>query len=501
MRTNTARATSKLEPKTQECSASSHAGEIEPGAAGGAIGQIVGSALSLKRRGGIGRDGLVVRSLSARLRVQLLARSIHPWDRDRPADERGELFVQQCLEDVSIAIPQLFRSMPEIQEMEITILDPKGKSAIMAGVVKRGDALAAKGISAGMMLREMGMIYGRSNAGFEQMEEKSRVDFQCPVAGASAGSAAGAIWFDRVAIFRARERDCKAAMRGNRAKGRKRISDMGAVLTAKLSVHGARPSAPHDSLRGNLELDPAFCWQAVYSRDHRFDGLFFAGIASTGVYCRPICPVSFGHPESVHWFQSAAAAEAAGFRPCRRCRPDTAPGSSAWYGTWAVVSRALKLISEGALDGGNLESLAERVGIGSRHLRRLFQRHLGASPLKIARSHRVLVARNLIAQTQLPIAEIAKGTGFRSIRQFNHSVRTAFGKSPTALRRLHRTPAVRDPLGGIVVHLPYRPPFDWPSLIQFFKGSCDSRRGICGRRNLSQDDRNRRRGGSDRGVA
>jgi hypothetical protein len=171
MRTNTARATSKLEPKTQECSGPSHAGEIEPGAAGGAIGQIVGSALSLKRRGGIGRDGLVVRSLSARLRVQLLARSIHPWDRDRPADERGELFVQQCLEDVSIAIPQLFRSMPEIQEMEITILDPKGKSAIMAGVVNRGDALAAKGISAGMMLRDMGMIYGRSNAGFEQMEE------------------------------------------------------------------------------------------------------------------------------------------------------------------------------------------------------------------------------------------------------------------------------------------------------------------------------------------
>jgi len=134
-----------------------------------------------------------------------------------------------------------------------------------------------------------------------------------------------------------------------------------------------------------------------------------------------------------------------------------------------VVSRALKLISEGALDGGNLDQLAERLGIGSRHLRRLFQRHLGASPLKIARSHRVLVARNLIMETQLPIAEIALGTGFRSIRQFNHSVRTAFDQSPRALRRQQGSAAASDPLAGIVVHLPYRPPFDWPSLLLFLK--------------------------------
>jgi AraC family transcriptional regulator of adaptative response / DNA-3-methyladenine glycosylase II len=240
-------------------------------------------------------------------------------------------------------------------------------------------------------------------------------------------------------------------------------------LTVDFAIHNARASVPPDSPGGNLQLDPAFCWQAVYSRDHRFDGRFFAGIVTTSVYCRSICPVSFGHPESVRWFQSAAAAEAAGFRPCRRCHPDISPGSSAWFGTWAVVSRALKLISEGALDGGNLEQLADRVGIGSRHLRRLFQQHLGASPLKIARSHRVLVARNLIAETQLPITEIALGTGFRSIRQFNHSVRTAFGQSPTQLRRLNDAGAVRDPQAGIIVHLPYRPPFDWPSLIQFFK--------------------------------
>src|SRR5580700_6297714 len=111
---------------------------------------------------------------------------------------------------------------------------------------------------------------------------------------------------------------------------------------------------------GNLELDPALCWQAVYSRDRRFDGRFFAGIGSTGVYCRSICPASFGHPANVKWFHSAPAAEAAGFRPCKRCRPDTSPGSSAWFGTLAVVSHALRLISEGALDNGNLEQLAER---------------------------------------------------------------------------------------------------------------------------------------------
>jgi AraC family transcriptional regulator of adaptative response / DNA-3-methyladenine glycosylase II len=240
-------------------------------------------------------------------------------------------------------------------------------------------------------------------------------------------------------------------------------------LSKGFATRNARARLTADPPRGNLQLDPAFCWQAVYSRDHRFDGRFFAGIATTRVYCRSICPVSFGHPESVHWFQSAASAEAAGFRPCRRCRPDTSPGSSAWFGTWAVVSRALKLISEGALDGGNLEQLAECLGIGSRHLRRLFQQHLGASPLKIARSHRVLVAKSLIVETQLPVTEIARGTGFRSIRQFNHSMRTAFGQAPTAIRRLHGTAAVRDPLAGIIVHLPYRPPFDWPSLIQFLK--------------------------------
>jgi hypothetical protein len=132
---------------------------------------MVSRALSLRPRGAIGNDGLVVQNLSARLRVQLLARPIHPWDRDRPAGERSELFVQQCLEDVSTAIPNLFCSMPEIDEMEVTVLDPRRKSAIIAGIVKRSDALASNCLSAGMRLRAMGLAYGRSNFGFERMEE------------------------------------------------------------------------------------------------------------------------------------------------------------------------------------------------------------------------------------------------------------------------------------------------------------------------------------------
>jgi hypothetical protein len=143
-----------------------------PAIEGGPISQVVSRALSLRPRGAVGNDGLVVLNLSARLKVQLLARPIHPWDRDRPANERDELFVQQCLEDVSTAIPKLFRSMPEIEEMEITVLDPRDNRAIIAGAVTRSDALASNSLPAGMKLKAMGLAYGRTNSGFERMEEK-----------------------------------------------------------------------------------------------------------------------------------------------------------------------------------------------------------------------------------------------------------------------------------------------------------------------------------------
>jgi AraC family transcriptional regulator, regulatory protein of adaptative response / DNA-3-methyladenine glycosylase II len=223
------------------------------------------------------------------------------------------------------------------------------------------------------------------------------------------------------------------------------------------------------ALRDKLELDPAICWQAVYSRDRRFDGRVFAGVLTTGVYCRPVCPVPLRKPVNVRWYPSAASAEAAGFRPCRRCRPHTSPGTPAWLGTSAVVSRALKLISEGTLDVHDVEALAERVGLGSRHLRRLFLQHLGASPVRIATTRRVHFARNLLDQTDLPITKIASYSGFKSIRQFNHSMRTTFDMSPSELRARRSGRKITAGQGGITLYLTYRPPFDWPTLIRFLK--------------------------------
>src|ERR1019366_953904 len=147
------------------------------------------------------------------------------------------------------------------------------------------------------------------------------------------------------------------------------------------------------------EQHPSIWWQALNSRDQRFDGRFFIGAATARIYCRPICPVPFARPNNLVWFPSAAAAEEAGYRPCRRCHPETSPGTPAWLGTSAIVSRALTLISEGALDESSVEDLADRVGVGSRQLRRLFVEHLGASPVKVAITHRVHFARNLIEET------------------------------------------------------------------------------------------------------
>jgi AraC family transcriptional regulator, regulatory protein of adaptative response / DNA-3-methyladenine glycosylase II len=209
------------------------------------------------------------------------------------------------------------------------------------------------------------------------------------------------------------------------------------------------------------------CWQAVYSRDARFDGRFFAGAVTTRVYCRSICPVPFARPSNILWFASAAAAETAGFHPCRRCRSAASPGTPAWLGTSAVVSRALRLIGEGALDRGNIEELAGRVGLGPRHLRRLFVEHLGASPVQIAITRRVHFARNLIEETNLPITELAACAGFRSIRQFNHAMRATTGGSPTELRRLRNVSQMPAPRPGLLIRLAYRPPFHWPGLLAF----------------------------------
>jgi len=213
-----------------------------------------------------------------------------------------------------------------------------------------------------------------------------------------------------------------------------------------------------------MELDPRRCYAALRARDARFDGRFFVGVRTTGVYCRPICPARTPLARNVRFFACAAAAEAAGFRACRRCRPETAPGTPAWSGTSAAVARALRLIAAGECDGADVEALAARVGVGGRQLRRLFAAHVGASPAQVARARRVHFARALIAETSLPMIEVAAAAGFQSLRQFNHAVRTTFRSTPTALRG--RGAAAAGP-PGVQVRLAYRPPLDWASLLGF----------------------------------
>ena len=213
-----------------------------------------------------------------------------------------------------------------------------------------------------------------------------------------------------------------------------------------------------------MELDPTRCYRAFVSHDPRFDGRLFAGVTTTGIYCRPVCPVRPAKREHCRFFTCAAAAEAAGFRPCRRCRPEASPGAPAWLGTSALVARAFRLIDAGALDAGDVETLAGRLGVGARQLRRLFAEHVGASPARVARARRAHFARALLDATDLPMHAVAFGAGFRSVRQFNHAVRTTFRASPTALRARRRPGG---PGAGLVLRLAYRPPLDWPALCEY----------------------------------
>ncbi len=240
---------------------------------------------------------------------------------------------------------------------------------------------------------------------------------------------------------------------------------------------------------GAVNLDSRTCYQALRSRDPRFDGRFFTAVKTTGVYCRPVCPARTPKLENIEFYACAAAAEDAGFRPCLRCRPETSPGTPAWLGTSATVSRGLRLIEAGALDDSGVEALAARLGIGGRHLRRLFLRHLGATPLAVARTRRVQLAKRLLDDTGLPITELAFAAGFSSVRRFNAAIREVYGRSPTELRRSRgggrgvraqeqcegeRTTEAAKATGPVAVatselrlRLAYRPPYDWDSIASF----------------------------------
>jgi AraC family transcriptional regulator of adaptative response / DNA-3-methyladenine glycosylase II len=215
-----------------------------------------------------------------------------------------------------------------------------------------------------------------------------------------------------------------------------------------------------------VELDARVCDRARLARDSRFDGRFFIGVTSTGIYCRPICPSPTAKRENVRYFRSAAEAVAAGFRPCLRCRPETAPGTPAWNGTSTTVSRALRLIAEGALQQLSVAGLSQRLGVSARHLGRLFRMHLGASPIAVAKAWRLHFAKQLISDTDLPMSRVALASGFRSVRRFNDSIRGLYGRTPSQLRRL-RPVALRARSDEYVFRLPYRPPYDWESLLAF----------------------------------
>ena len=223
-----------------------------------------------------------------------------------------------------------------------------------------------------------------------------------------------------------------------------------------------------------MDLDHNACYRAISTRDARFDGNLFVGVKTTGIYCRPICPARTPKSENVVFYPTAAAAHAAGFRPCLRCRPETSPDLAAWRGTSNTVSRALALIETGALDAADVEGLACRLGVGERQLRRLFRQHLGASPVAVAQTRRVLLAKQLIHESSLPMAAVAMAAGFGSIRRFNETFQILYNRPPSALRRgnAEEVPAHGDALS---IRLPYRPPYDWDAMALFL-----SRRAIPG---------------------
>lgn len=215
----------------------------------------------------------------------------------------------------------------------------------------------------------------------------------------------------------------------------------------------------------SMELDPERCRAARLSRDTRFDGEFFLAVKTTGIYCRPICPARPPAEKNVSYFRHAAQAAESGFRPCLRCRPESAPNSPAWRGTSTTVQRALDFIGAGALNDASMEELAARLGVGERYLRKLFEREVGASPLAVAQNQRLLFAKKLLAETVLPITSIAFAAGYSSVRRFNSAIRNSFNTTPSLMRKA-LGPYSSD--SEITLQLQYRPPYDWEGVMDFF---------------------------------
>jgi AraC family transcriptional regulator, regulatory protein of adaptative response / DNA-3-methyladenine glycosylase II len=212
-----------------------------------------------------------------------------------------------------------------------------------------------------------------------------------------------------------------------------------------------------------VSLDPDACYRVLLARDARFDGLFFVGVSTTGIYCRPVCKARTPGRDRCTFYATAAACEQAGFRACLRCRPELAPGLAPVDALSRLVARAIARIDQGCLDTGSADDLAASLGVSGRHLRRAVEAQMGVSPIELAQSRRLAVARQLLADGTLPITQVAFASGFRSLRRFNALYRARCGHAPSAARK-HRLAAVAN---EVTVRLAYRPPLDWEALLDF----------------------------------
>jgi AraC family transcriptional regulator of adaptative response / DNA-3-methyladenine glycosylase II len=239
-----------------------------------------------------------------------------------------------------------------------------------------------------------------------------------------------------------------------------------------------------------MDLDHDACYRVFQARDVRFDGRMFIAVRTTGIYCRPICPARTPKKVNVQFFASAAAARDAGFRPCLRCRPEVAPDLAAWNGTSSTVTRALRLIEDGGFEEPDIHLLAARVGIGTRHLRRLFAKHVGASPAAVLQTRRIHLAKQLIQETTIPMTQVAHASGFGSIRRFNETFKDLFGRPPSELRRARKAgaggsagagagvgaTASENVRRGITLRLPFSSPYAWDHMLA--RLAADAIRGI-----------------------
>ncbi len=226
-----------------------------------------------------------------------------------------------------------------------------------------------------------------------------------------------------------------------------------------------RVEGPRRSHAPDLDFDA--CYLAVSARDGRFDGRFYTAVTSTRIYCRPICPARRPARKNVRFFRHAASAEAEGFRPCRRCRPELSPGAPGWDIRADLVGRALRLIDDGVADERGVAGLAQRLHVTERHLHRLFVAEVGTGPLAVARTRRLLLAKQLLTETSLPITDVAFAAGFGSVRQFNAVMSESYGFAPGDLRKAAGPLAAPEKAQGLTLRLNYRPPYDAQTLLRF----------------------------------